>query len=96
MRTYYVYILASDTRILYTGVTNNLLRRLAEHRLLRPGSFSGDHQATRLVFFEQGSDVREAIRREKQIKHWSRARRVALIEATNPNWDDLAGDWQVR
>lgn len=95
MRIFYVYILASDTRVLYTGVTNDLARRLAEHRALKPGSFSTRHRTTKLVYFEMGSGARQAIQREKQIKHWTRLQRIALIERNNPDWEDLSKDWGI-
>jgi putative endonuclease len=90
-RTYFVYILASETRELYIGVTNSLERRVAEHRLgLDPGSFSSRHGTTRLVYFEMTKDVLSAIRREKRLKRLSRHRKLRLIEKANPDWRDLA------
>jgi len=89
-RTYYVYILASRSRNLYTGVTNNLTRRVYEHRAgLVPG-FTQRYRIHRLVYWEDFRDVGAAIAREKQIKAWTRAKRVALIESRNPTWEDLA------
>jgi putative endonuclease len=89
---FFVYVLA-NTRgvrpVLYTGVTNNLERRLAEHRLL-PSGFAARYRVTRLVYFEWTTDVRAAIAREKQIKGWTRKKKVALIERANPLWRDLA------
>ncbi|MBI4480703.1 MAG: GIY-YIG nuclease family protein [Acidobacteria bacterium] len=90
---YHVYILASRSRTLYTGVTNNLARRVSEHRQgLIPG-FTRQYRIHRLVYFEPYQDVRAAIRREKQIKGWLRAKKIALIEEHNPTWDDLAAGW---
>jgi putative endonuclease len=90
-RTYFVYILASDSRELYVGVTNDLYRRLSEHRSGRnPNSYSSRHRTFRLVYWESTNDVRAAIRREKHIKRWKRVRRVELIEQANPDWRDLA------
>ncbi|OFW39769.1 MAG: hypothetical protein A3J28_01370 [Acidobacteria bacterium RIFCSPLOWO2_12_FULL_60_22] len=90
---YYVYILSSRSRTLYTGATNNLARRISEHREgLIPG-FTSRYRIHRLVYFERYKNVRRAIAREKQIKGWLRAKKVALIEERNPTWDDLAADW---
>ena len=92
MRSYYVYIMSSPSRTLYTGMTNNLARRAHEHKAgLVPG-FTTKYRITRLVYVEQTDDVRAAIAREKQIKSWSRAKKVALIESVNPQWHDLAED----
>ena len=89
--TYYVYILASKTNVtIYTGVTNDLLRRIAQHKQhLDPDSFTSKYDVTKLVYFEQTSDVRSAIEREKQIKSWKRARKNDLVNSMNPNWEDL-------
>ena len=88
MRAYYVYIMASRSRVLYTGVTNDLPRRVDEHkRGLIPG-FTSTYRITRLVHFEAFADVHEAIAREKQIKGWVRARKIRLIEQHNPTWED--------
>jgi putative endonuclease len=89
-RTYCVYILASRSRNLYTGVTNNLERRMIEHRDgLVPG-FTSKYRISRLVHFEQFGDIREAIAREKEIKAWRREKKIWLIERQNPKWEDLA------
>ena len=93
MRIYYVYVMASRSRVLYTGVTNDLTRRVNEHKQgLIPG-FTQKYRVTRLVYFEQFGDIRDAIAREKQIKGWVRARKLKLIEGRNPTWDDLAEHW---
>jgi len=93
IRTYCVYILASRSRVLYTGVTNDLARRVKEHKQhLIPG-FTQKYRVTRLVYFEQLGDIRDAIAREKQIKGWVRARKVKLIEGGNAAWTDLAQNW---
>jgi putative endonuclease len=89
-KTYVVYILASRTRNLYTGVTNNLRVRLAQHReKLNPG-FTSRYNIFRLVHFEVFGDIRVAIAREKEIKGWRREKKVALIERENPTWEDLS------
>jgi putative endonuclease len=92
-RTYYVYILASLSGVLYTGVTNSLHRRVAQHRLKQIPGFTKKYNVTRLVYCETFGDVRVAIAREKEIKAWRRAKRVALIGSMNPKWADLAEDW---
>jgi putative endonuclease len=90
-RTYLVYILASESRELYVGVTNDLYRRLFEHKTSHdPSSYTSRHRTFRLVYCETTSDVNAAIRREKQIKRWKRQRRLELIEQLNPDWKDLA------
>ena len=89
-RNFYVYILASRTGgTLYIGVTNDLVRRVAEHRLNAAKSFTNKYEVDRLVYFEQFDDVENAIRREKLLKKWNRAWKIRLIEALNPNLDDL-------
>ena len=89
-RTYYVYILTNRVGgTLYIGVTNDLVRRVTEHRLKIAESFTKRHNVSRLVYFESFDDIRDAIQREHNIKHWSRARKVRTILALNPNWDDL-------
>jgi putative endonuclease len=92
-RTYYVYILASASRRTYVGVTSNLLRRLWQHRTKAIKGFTADYNITSLVFYEATNDVVSAISREKQLKGWRRAKKVALIEEHNPEWRDLAIDW---
>ena len=90
MKTYYVYIMSSVSRVLYTGVTNNLVRRVAEHRLALKEGFSKRYNTRMLVYFEVFGDVRTAISREKEIKGWVRAKKVALIKSLNPRWTDLS------
>jgi putative endonuclease len=93
-RVFYVYILASDTRELFVGVTNNLIRRIAEHRQgADPYRYVFRHDPTRLVHVEAAGEARDAIRREKQLKGWTRRRKLALIERTNPEWEDLSAAW---
>ena len=88
---YFVYILASTTNVtVYTGVTNDLERRLYEHRShADPKSFTSRYQVHKLVYFESTSDPYLAIQREKQIKSWSRSKKNKLIESVNPTWSDL-------
>ncbi len=88
-----MYILASWSRTLYIGVTNDLVRRVYQHKQHQGSQFTTHYNVTRLVYSETTPDVRSAIAREKQLKGWLRARKVALIEEMNPNWDDLSAGW---
>ena len=88
---YYVYLMSSRSRVLYTGVTNDLERRVREHKLDLNDGFTKQYRVHRLVCLETFRDVRAAIAREKQIKAWRRDKKIALIEAQNPTWEDLAG-----
>jgi putative endonuclease len=93
MAEYYVYIMTNGKRTLYTGVTNNLYRRVYEHKeKLIPG-FTKRYNIDYLVYVESTNDVIAAITREKQIKGWTRAKKISLIESLNPNWRDLSLDW---
>ena len=93
-RTYDVYLLASRPNgTLYAGVTNNLERRVVEHRQGAVEGFTKRYGVHRLVHFEETDDVAAAIQREKQLKGWSRAKKIALIESKNPTWKDLAEGW---
>jgi len=89
-RYYWVYILASGLGgTLYIGVTNNLVRRMYEHRMDLVVGFTKKYEIHRLVYFEPHTDIEAAIRREKRLKRWNRAWKIRLIEEHNPNWDDL-------
>ena len=92
-RSYYVYILASKIGgTLYIGVTNDLIRRVAEHKSKLIESFTEQYDVVRLVYFEQFDDSENAIRREKRLKKWKRASKIALIEKDNPDWNpEIAG-----
>jgi len=90
---FYVYILASRSRVLYVGMTRNLHRRMFEHRHSLVAGFTAQYRVTRLVHFEETSSVRSAAARERQIKGWSRAKKIELIESHNLGWRDLAADW---
>jgi putative endonuclease len=90
-RLYYVYILASRSRTLYVGITNNLIRRVSEHREGQVQGFTSKYRIHRVVFFETFHDVRVAIAREKEIKGWRREKKIGLIESKNPTWVDLLG-----
>jgi putative endonuclease len=87
---YYVYLLANwNNRVLYTGVTNNLDRRIEEHKRGVVEGFTKKYQVKRLVYFEETDTINDAIAREKQIKNWRRSKKDALIAAFNPEWVDL-------
>ena len=92
-KLYYVYILTSNSGTLYTGVTNNLQRRIYEHKNKLIEGFTKKYNVTRLVHFETFSDANDAIRREKQIKGWTRRKKIVLIESSNPKWQDLSDEW---
>lgn len=89
-RTYCVYILASRSRTLYTGVTNNLETRLIQHRTKAVPGFTSEYRIFRLVHYEIFGDIRRAIAREKEIKTWRREKKIWLINRHNPTWEDLA------
>ncbi len=86
---FWVYILSSRSRNLYIGMTNNLRHRIATHRTQIDGSYTARYAIHRLVYFEYFQFVQNAIHREKQLKHWTRNQKIALIEAKNPTWEDL-------
>ena len=90
MSTYYVYILTNQSnRVLYTGVTNNLIRRLEEHLQGHGTGFTSKYRCKKLVYYEMTCSIESAIHREKQIKKGSRKRKIALVESMNPGWEDL-------
>ena len=91
---YYVYFLTNwNNHVLYVGVTNNLERRLYEHKHELIDGFTKRYHIHKLVYFEATSDVRSAIAREKQFKRWTRAQKNELISTKNPDWHDLSDDW---
>jgi putative endonuclease len=90
---YYVYLMTNQSKTLYTGVTNDLLRRVYEHKLKSVPGFTEKYNITKLVYYETTTDIYSAIAREKQIKGWLRAKKINLIESSNPEWLDLAMDW---
>ena len=94
MKTYHVYIMSSASRVLYVGITGDLLRRVWEHKQKKVPGFTARYRVTELVYFEAFGDVRAAIAREKQIKGWLRTKKIALIESFNPKWRDLSGELQ--
>lgn len=87
---YYVYILTNKTdKVMYIGVTNDIVRRVYEHRNHMIDGFTAKYNVTKLVYVESAPDVRDAIQREKQLKGWTRAKKNALVETENPKWEDL-------
>lgn len=95
MKNYYVYILSNESRTLYIGVTNNLERRLYEHKNKLTDSFTKKYNLTKLVYYETTDDINDAIHREKQLKGWLRIKKIMLIEEDNPGWDDLSLLWKT-
>ena len=93
MSQYYVYIMASRRGTLYTGVTNDLERRVHEHKHGLGSQFTRKYNISKLAYYETTGDITSAIEREKQIKAWRRTKKVALIESMNPYWTDLAQEW---
>jgi len=93
---YSVYIIASKSRAIYIGMTNDLGRRVFEHKNDLTDGFSKQYRCHRLVYYESFDDVNKAIDREKQLKRWSRAKKIWLIERRNPTWEDLAAEWFTR
>ena len=93
MTDYYVYIMMSKSRTLYTGVTNNLERRVFEHKNKLIEGFTSKYNISQQAYFETCQDLKAAIARERQIKGWLRAKKIALIESLNPTWQDLSEDW---
>jgi putative endonuclease len=92
-KNYYVYIMTNRSKTLYTGVTNDLIRRVYEHKNKMVEGFTKKYNIMKLVYFEETSDVQAAIEREKQIKGWLQSKKIALIESKNPEWKDLSEGW---
>jgi len=92
-RWYYCYVVASRSRVLYIGITSDLMQRVYRHRSGSFHGFSSDYKCYRLVWFEQYSLVGAAISREKQLKGWRREKKVRLIVSGNPGWEDLSCTW---
>ena len=89
MKMYYVYVLTNNANtVMYIGVTNNLYRRLLEHKTEQISGFTKKYHLHKLVYFEQYSEITDAISREKQLKRWKREKKNWLVETKNPNWDD--------
>jgi putative endonuclease len=94
-KSYFIYILTNKSRTFYTGVTSDLHHRVTQHREKIVSGFTKKYQLTKLVYFEEFSDVNGAIAREKQLKRWARIKKISLIESVNPGWKDL-GDQLYR
>ena len=90
---FFVYILASKSRVLYTGVTRDLHRRVYQHRIGQVPGFTRRYNVNRLVFFQETPSARSAFDRERQIKGWKRDKKIRLIETSNADWEDLADAW---
>ena len=93
---YFVYIMSSGSGTLYIGVTNSVYRRALQHKAGEVEGFASKYGCTRLVYYEGFDDVHKAIGREKQLKGWTRAKKIALIESKNPRWEDMAEKWGAR
>jgi len=94
MKTYYIYIMTNHSGTLYTGTTDNLEQRIYEHKHNLVPGFASKYNTTKLVYYEEGNDFDAALAREKQIKGWLRAKKIALIESANPEWKDLGSGWE--
>jgi len=92
-QSYYVYILASRSRALYTGVTNNLEIRIVQHKTKTNPGFTSKFNIDQLVYYEEFEFINDAIAREKEIKGWNRIKKIKIIESENPTWRDLSLDW---
>ena len=92
-KRYYIYIVASKSRILYVGMTGFLMARVLQHKSGEAADFTNRYSINRLVYYESFRYVNRAIARETEVKKWRREKKVALIEADNPTWEDLAADW---
>ena len=92
-KRYYVYIMASKSRVIYTGITGSITRRVLQHKAGEIEGFTKRYKINRLVYSESFKYVNNAIARETEIKKWNRAKKLALIERLNPTWEDLAADW---
>jgi putative endonuclease len=95
-KTYYVYILSSQRRVLYVGITSGIEHRVFQHKTHAFEGFTDKYNATMLVHFERFGSVHAAIRREKEIKDWRREKKIALVESTNPKWRDLSYGWYQK
>src|ERR1700680_1684929 len=92
-KRYYVYIMASKGRVLYVGVTGFLMARVLQHKASELESFTQRYHVNRLVYYETFQYINNALARETEIKKWRREKKIALIEAMNPTWEDLAAEW---
>jgi len=92
-RLYFTYIMASKSRTLYTGVTNDMRARAFQHKQKTHDGFTARYNCNRLVWFESTGEISQAIQREKELKGWTRAKKIDLIQKTNPTWEDLSESW---
>ena len=90
---YFTYMVASKSRTLYIGVTGNLTQRILQHKQKKSKGFTAQYNCDRLVWFERFTGAGDAIRREKELKGWTRARKIALVVEQNPTWEDLSEPW---
>ena len=94
-KQYYIYIMASQSGVLYTGITSDLRARVYQHKSGTDQGFTARYRVRNLVYFESTPDVYSAIAREKQIKDWRRSKKVELIDSSNPEWRDLSAEWEA-
>lgn len=95
-KRYFVYILTNKSnKVLYTGVTNNIERRMYEHKNKLIEGFTKKYNVMKLVYFEETNDVISALEREKQLKNWHRQWKINLVKDFNPQWEDLSKDWKI-
>ena len=92
-KEYYIYIMTNKSRTLYTGVTGDLEGRVYQHKHQHGSTFTSKYKINQLVYYGSFASVLDAIAREKQIKGWLRAKKIALIDSMNPNWEDLSAGW---
>ena len=95
-RIYFAYIVASKSRKLYIGVTGDLMRRISQHKQKTHSGFTARYNCNRLIWFERFSGASLAIQREKELKGWTRAKKIVLIEAANPTWEDPSAQWYTH
>jgi putative endonuclease len=93
---YFIYIMTNRSKTLYIGVTNNLMRRVREHKTGEGSGFTAKYKLDRLVYYERFEDIRNAIEREKRIKGWLRIQKIALVVSVNLSWKDLSEEWYRR
>ena len=90
---YYIYIMTNRSKTLYVGVTSNITKRTFEHKHKLADGFTKKYNISKLVYYEITSDIRSALKREKQIKAWLRSKKIELIKSLNPGWNDLSENW---
>ncbi|MDT3778538.1 GIY-YIG nuclease family protein [Nitrospira sp. MA-1] len=95
MKQYYVYIMTNQSGTLYAGFTNDLTLRVYEHKYGKGSHFTSRYRITRLLYFEETGDIHAALAREKQLKGWTRIKKLALIATVNSKWTDLSADWDI-